>query len=114
MDILDEKSVSLPEVAAILKDKEKAYQEGGIELLYQQKKSLEHASKFAKIGDKDAVELAQKLSKLDLTLSSERIMKIVDLMPKTVDDIRAIFAKERFKYTEEEIKKVTDIVDEYR
>jgi len=42
------------------------------------------------------------------------VSKIVDLLPETTDDVRAIFAKERFKYTEEEIKQITDLVDQFR
>jgi DNA-directed RNA polymerase subunit F len=114
MNVLEEKPVSLLEVADILTGKEKKYSEGGVDLLYEQKRALEHAKKFSKISSKDAREMAAKLSELDITLSADRIIKIIDLMPKNVDDIRAIFAKERFKYTEEEIKKITDVVDQYR
>jgi DNA-directed RNA polymerase subunit F len=114
MDIIDERPVSLPEVAAILKEKEELYVAGGAELLYEQKRALEHALKFSKINEKDAKEMVVKLSALEMTLGADRIIKIVDLMPKSVDDIRAIFAKERFKYTEEEIKKIIDVVDQYR
>ena len=47
-----------------------------------------------------------QLSKLELDLTDDNIIKIVDLLPETVDDVRAIFAKERFRYNEEEIKKI--------
>lgn len=114
MDILEERPVTLPEVSAVLKERDEAYKAAGAELLYEQKKALEHAEKFSKIASKDAQEMAEKLSKLEFALGADRIAKIVDLMPKSVDDIRAIFAKERFKYTEEEIKKITDVVDQYR
>ena len=56
----------------------------------------------------------KKLSELELKLTEEQIVKICDLLPETVDDMRAIFAKERFKYSEDEIKKILDIVDQYR
>jgi DNA-directed RNA polymerase subunit F len=114
MDTIDERPVSLPTVAGILSAKDEAYKAASTVLLYEQKRALEHAQKFSKISQKDGEELAGKLAALELTLSADRIIKIVDLMPKSVDDIRAIFAKERFKYTEEEIKKITDIVDQYR
>ena len=114
MDVIDEKPVTLTEVSAILSQKEKDYTAAQVELLYEQRRGLEHALKFNKVSQKDAQEMAVKLSSLDLSLTADRIVKIIDLMPKSVDDIRAIFAKERFKYTEEEIKKVTDIVDQYR
>jgi DNA-directed RNA polymerase subunit F len=114
MKVIDEQAVTLAEVASILKKKDKEYGEREVEFLYEQRRAYDHAVKFAKVGKKDANELQKKLSKLDSGISQDRIAKIVDLMPETVDDIRAIFAKERFKYSEEEIKEITDIVDQYR
>ena len=114
MDVVDEQPISLSEVSDILKEKDERYSREGLELLYEQRRALEHAGKFSKISSGDAMEMATKLSELDITLSPERIVKIIDLMPDSVDDIRAIFAKERFKYTEDEIKKITDVVDQYR
>jgi DNA-directed RNA polymerase subunit F len=114
MDVMEQKPISLAEVTDILTEREKAYEEAGIESHYEQRKALEHSHKFNEVSMKDVSEMEAKLSELDLGLSGERIVKIIDLMTKTVDDIRAIFAKERFKYTEDEIKKITDIVDQYR
>jgi DNA-directed RNA polymerase subunit F len=114
MDVKDERPISLSEVSSILKGKEDAYVGAGGELLYEQKRALEHATKFAKISEKDAKEMVGKLNALEMTLTADRIIKIIDMMPKSVDDIRAIFAKERFKYTEEEIKRIIDVVDQYR
>lgn len=114
MEKLDGQPVCLPEIAQILKAKEKAYAERGIELLYEQRRALEHALKFSQVSVKDANDMRGKLSDMEINLGTERITKIIDLMPSTVDDIRAIFAKERFKYSEEEIKKITDVVDQYR
>ena len=114
MNLIEEKPISLSEVNEILKKKEKAYSEYGLELGYEQKKALDHASKFAKLGVKDARELEGKLISLELSLTSDRAVKIVELMPDTVDDVRAIFAKERFKYTEDDINKIIDLVKQYK
>ena len=114
MNLIEEKHISIPEVGEILKKREKEYGEYGIELGYEQKKALEHAAKFSKISVKDAKELEGKLAALELGLASDRLVKIIELMPGNVDDVRAIFAKERFKYTEEDIKKIIDLVDQFR
>ena len=58
--------------------------------------------------------MKKKLVGLELGLSQEQLIKICDILPETVDDIRAVFAKERFKYSEEEIRKIIDILDQYR
>ncbi|MBU0762369.1 MAG: RNA polymerase Rpb4 family protein [Candidatus Altiarchaeota archaeon] len=114
MDVKDSKPVTLTEVQTILKAKEKQYSKADVELRFEQRRSLEHAQKFAKVSVKDAKDMAKKLAELGLELNDERIVKIVDELPSSVDDIRAIFAKERFKYGEEELKKIVDIVDQYR
>ena len=67
-------------------------------MYYEQKRALEHAKNFGKLGKKDSESLRKKLSELNLSLTLEWTAKIVDLLPETVDDVRVIFAKERFKY----------------
>jgi len=67
-----------------------------------------------KLKIKDVRELEKKLGELDMNLTEEQIIKMCDLLPETVDDVRAIFAKERFRYNEGEIKKILDIIAQYR
>jgi len=114
MNVIAEKSVTLAEVKNIFKDKKKEYEDAGKELFYEQKRAYDHASKAAKLGVKDARKLIEEVKALGLSLSEDQIVKIVDLLPETVDDVRAIFAKERFKYTEEDIKRILDAVAHYR
>lgn len=114
MNIVSERNITLAEVKNILKEKKKEYSEEGKELFYEQKRAFDHASKAAKISLKDANKLIDEVKGLNLSLSDEQIIKIADLLPETVDDVRAIFAKERFKYGEEDIKKVLDVVAKYR
>ncbi len=114
MEILKEKSVSLSEVKHILEKKKKDYSDKDVELLYEQKRALEHSKKYAKLNVKDTEDLKKKLTTLDLKLNEEQVIKIVDIMPKTVDDVRAIFAKERFKYDEAKIKEILNLIDQYK
>lgn len=114
MKLISERPITLSEVREVLKQQEKEYAEDGKEPLYEQKRAKEHAEKFAKLILKQAKELAEKLAGLGIQLPGERIVKIVDVMPETTDDVRAIFAKERFKYTEEEIKQITDLIAGYK
>jgi DNA-directed RNA polymerase subunit F len=114
MKTINEKYVSLAEVRKILEDKEKKYSKEGKELLYEQRHALEHSQKYAKLKSNDVKELKKKLGGLDLNLTEEQIVKICDLLPETVDDVRAIFAKERFKYNEGEIGKILDLLAQYR
>ena len=114
MNIVSERNITLAEVKNILKDKKKEYTDEEKELFYEQKRAFDHASKAAKLSVKDANKLIEDIRAIGLSLSEDQMIKIADLLPETVDDVRAIFAKERFKYGEEDIKKVLDVVAKYR
>ena len=102
------KPVSLAEVKNILKKISKERKE----LLYEQKIALEHAQKFAKLSVKKTEDLIKELQKLDF-IQERHAYKIADLLPKTEDDVKTIFAKERITLNENEIKNILDIVGKY-
>lgn len=102
------KPVSIAEVKNILKKISKEREE----LIYEQKIALEHANMFAKLSVKKTEELISELKKLDF-LQEKHAYKIADLLPKTDEDIKTIFAKERLSLGESEIKKILDIVAKY-
>ncbi len=114
MKIIDERYIPLVEVRDILDKKEKDYLDEEKEMLYEQRRALDHARRATKLEPKDVKEMGGKLAELDMGLSQEQLIKICNILPETVDDIRAVFAKERFKYSEEEIRKIIDILDQYR
>jgi DNA-directed RNA polymerase subunit F len=103
-----EKPMSLAEVKNILKKVSKEREE----LIYEQRIALEHAQKFAKLSIKQTKDMINDLNKLDF-IDENQAYKIADLLPVTEDDVRAFFAKERFTPTQEQIKKITTIVNKY-
>ena len=102
------KPVSLAEVKNILKKISKERDE----LIYEQKIALEHANKFAKLSVKKTEALISELKKLEF-IQEKHAYKIADLLPKTEDDLKTIFAKERLSLGESEIKKILEIVKKY-
>ena len=102
------KPVTLTEVKNILKKVEKDRKE----LLYEQKIALEHAHKFAKLSVKKSEGLIKELLKLDF-LHEIHAYKIADILPSTEDDVKTIFAKERITLSENDIKKILDLVEKY-
>lgn len=102
------KPVSLAEVKNILKKISKEREE----MLYEQKIALEHAQRFAKLPLKKIENMIKELEKIDV-LDEKHVYKIADLLPKTVDDIKTIFAKERLSVSDNDIKKILDIVEKY-
>jgi DNA-directed RNA polymerase subunit F len=102
------KPVPLAEVKNILKKVSKDRKE----MRYEQKVALEHASKFAKLPVKKTEDMMKELMEIK-DITELHAIKIADILPRTEDDIKTIFAKERITITGNEIKKILDIVAKY-
>jgi DNA-directed RNA polymerase subunit F len=106
---MEESNVSLAELKVIL-EKEKAARG---ELSPDQQYALSHASLFARVPPDKVPIIVKELMEIPL-MSPFNAVKIVDLMPTHLDDVRAIFAKERFALSKEDAEKVLEIVGKYR
>lgn len=79
---------------------------------FEKRKAIAHSNKFAKTDGKTSRELVNKLSGLD-KMKDEIAIKISDLLPTTKDELRSIYAKERFTLTEDELDNILDLVEPY-
>lgn len=107
-----EELLTLPEVKEVLNTIRDEREKAGIELRYEQKRAVEHANQFSRISGKDSRDMVNEL----LTLEKMKIdiaIKIASLCPKTKDELRSIYAKERFTLTDAELKSILDIVAKY-
>lgn len=100
----NEKYVTLSEVKDLLSQVE--------EKTIEQKIAMEHAEHFALLDTKKSRELAKKLAKIDY-ITDFLAVKIVDLLPQTIDELRAVFAKERINLETGEAEKILSLVKEY-
>ena len=81
---------------------------------YEQKLAYEHAKKFSKLDAKKAQKLVEELSKLEMRkLKDDQIVKIVDIMPKDMEDLKVILEKSKIQFKEEELQKILEIVKKY-
>jgi DNA-directed RNA polymerase subunit F len=103
-----EKSVTLAAVREILERRKKE----GEELEYGQRLTYDYAQKFTKLDSKKAEELVGKL--MELGLKEHQAVMVADFMPERKEDIDLIFSKERTRLSEEESKKVLELLDSYR
>src|SRR2546430_3048345 len=94
---MEESYVSLAELKVIL-EKEKTVRG---ELNPEQQYSLSHAPLVARVPAEKVLAIAKELMEIPM-MSPFNAHKIVDLMPTHLDDVRAIFAKERFCLSQEE------------
>jgi DNA-directed RNA polymerase subunit F len=105
--ILDERYLTLPEVKEILAAISK--QKSEEELQYELKRALDHVNTFAKLDAAESRALVNEL--IDLKKMKEEIaIRIADIAPLSKNELRSIYAKERFTLTEDELEEILDIV----
>ncbi len=107
MKVRETRPVGMSEAKKIMTSVEKKK-----ELSYEQKIALEHLNKFTKIEQADADKFLEEMSKV-LRMSPETMVKILDLAPQNPDELRMVFAREKFSLKEDEVKRILEIVKKY-
>lgn len=79
------------------------------ELGYELRRAIRHAELFSKGTAEESQAMVAELIKLE-KMNKEIAVKIADIRPITKDELRAIYAKERFTLSEEELDNILDIV----
>jgi DNA-directed RNA polymerase subunit F len=104
--ITDIKEINLDEVHEIL-------EQSTTDLGFEQVKTLEYSKKFTKLPKEKATEMVEELMAAVAKINRAKATKIADLMPKKADEVSAIFVKEIFTLTEEEVQKIIETVNKY-
>jgi DNA-directed RNA polymerase subunit F len=107
--IISEEKVTLPELRSVLSGVEAERIAAEKESSYEFRRSTEHASQLAKTTPDKAKDLVEALLQME-KMKPEIAYRIANIMPKTRDEVRAIFAKERFTLTPEEIDTIIEMV----
>ena len=91
---------------------------GGVERIviirpgYEQKNAFEHLSKFCKFPDKKATELLSDLEKLGKLKDRQKIA-VLNFLPTNPDQLRMLFAHEIISLSEDEKKKIVNVVKKH-
>jgi len=107
--VISEEKVTLSEMRDVLVGVEAERLAAEKEMSYEFRRSLEHANTLAKTTPEKSRELVQALVKME-KMKPEIAYRIANIMPRTRDEVRAIFAKERFTLTPEEIDTIIELV----
>jgi len=107
--INSEEKVTLPEMRAVLLGVESERIAAEKEMSYEFRRSIEHANQLAKTTPEKAQALVSDLLKME-KMKPEIAYRIANIMPKSRDEVRAIFAKERYTLTPEELDKIIETV----
>ncbi len=115
-NVIDTEPITISEAREILMKKveEKVDENNevdGHQFTYEQNLTIEYANKFALLDAEDAKELRTKLEEY---LTPAQAVKVVDIMPIDLDDLRLIFTKERGNFETDVLEKILDLVDQYR
>ena len=78
------------------------------ELGYELRRAIRHAEMFSKGTAEESREMVAELMKLE-KMNKTIAVKIADIRPVTKDELRAIYAKERFTLSEEELDSILEI-----
>lgn len=105
--ISSEKIISIPELKKILEDIQAKRELSSIERV-----TLEYATRHSKIDYEKGENLKKEL--LDYGLPEEVVVQIVNIMPKSIEEIRSILAPLSKVFTTDEIKKIKEIIEKYR
>lgn len=106
--VLQEDLLTLAEVREIL-DQIRERRSEEEELGYELRRAIRHAEIFSKGTAEESRALVAELMKLG-KMSLEIAVKIADVKPVNKDELRAIYAKERFTLSEEELDNILEIV----
>ena len=81
------------------------------QIQYEHKLALDHVRLLARIGPKEAKEIIDKVIDLE-HVDNYYAVKIADVLPTYPDEVRSIFARERFSLGREEIDSIIEAVRE--
>lgn len=110
-NVLSEELLTLAEVKELLTEIMEERRERDLEVGYEFRKSLHHADLFAKTGGEKSRELVNRLLELE-KMRPVIAVRITDLTPRSRDELRAIYTKEKYTLSNEELDQILEYVAE--
>lgn len=110
-NILSEELLTISEVRELLNNimEERLGKEE--DLRYELRKAINHADMFSKMSAFKSRELVNKLMEME-KMKPEIAIRIADIAPKSRDELRTLYAKERYTLSDTELDSILELVDE--
>jgi len=108
--VLSEERVTLSDVREVLTQVESERIGSQKEMSYELRKSIEHANQTYRMPSEKSRELVKELLTLE-KMKPDIAYRIANITPRSRDELRAIYAKEKFSLTGEELDAIIDIVN---
>ena len=112
-EIVDQQYLTVAETKEILADieAERAADEDR-EMRYELARALEHVNRFATLDPEEAREFVAELLEFE-KVDEATAYKIADLQPGDRDELRAVYAQERFTLSGDELDDILAVVAKY-
>ncbi len=81
------------------------------DLNYEQNITTDYIAKFEHFSVEDSESIIEELQAMDI--KTKIAVRIVDLVPKDLSDLRLIFAKENVPIKKEDMEKILSILEKY-
>ncbi|RLE66662.1 MAG: hypothetical protein DRJ38_01110 [Thermoprotei archaeon] len=107
-EVLSEKMITIAEVKKILEDSMKKEELNSIQLI-----TLEYARSFTKVKE-DEVEEARRFLVEEKGLPEEVAIQILNIMPKSIEELRTILAIVPKTFTTEELSEIIAELNKHR
>ena len=82
------------------------------EMRYELKRAIEHVNRFALLGPEESLEFVDQLQELE-KVDEATAYKIANLRPLDRDELRAVFAQERYSLSGDELDEILNVVKQY-
>lgn len=112
-EILDEDYLTIAEAKELLADveQERALDEDR-ELPYELARTVEHTNRFAILEPEEARALVAELQDLE-KVDEATAYKIADLLPRDRDELRSVYAQERYTLSGDELDEILEVLAQY-
>jgi DNA-directed RNA polymerase subunit F len=111
-EIVDEEYLTVSETKELLEDLEVERAAADREMHYVLARSIEHVNTLAELDADEAREVVERLRTLE-KVDEATAYKIVDLLPRDRDELRSVFAQERYSMSGEELDEILRVLAEY-
>ncbi|MDV0445122.1 hypothetical protein MmiAt1_06790 [Methanimicrococcus sp. At1] len=112
-EVVGEELLTLAEVKELLiQIMEERREESDEEQVYEFRKALNHAEIFSKLSAADAKKMVAELLEFE-KMKPTIAVRITDILPLSRDELRSIYAKEKFTLKDEELDAILDVVRKY-
>lgn len=110
---VDEEYLTVSEAKELLADveAERALDEDR-EMRYELARAIEHVNRFAVLEPEESREFVEELMELE-KMDEPTAFKIVDLLPQNRDELRSVYAQERYSLSGDELDEILNVVSKY-